>query len=100
MALLERCTSCFRDVAHYKNDPRYLKVWFNMPTLPILRKIFLFTWPKKEIGTELALYYEEFAKYLELNEKFQDATQIYEMGVEYKARPLVRLERSFMQFNE
>lgn len=36
---------------------------------------------QKEIGTELALYYEEFAKYLELNEKFQDATQIYEMGL-------------------
>ncbi|CAG90982.2 DEHA2G21384p [Debaryomyces hansenii CBS767] len=100
LALLERCTSCFRDVAHYKNDPRYLKVWLEYTNYSDSPKDIFVYLAKKEIGTELALYYEEFAKYLELNEKFQDATQIYEMGVEYKARPLVRLERSFMQFNE
>lgn len=100
LTLLERCTSCFRDVTYYKNDPRYLKVWLEYTNYSDSPKDIFVYLAKKEIGTELALYYEEFAKYLELNEKFQDATQIYEMGVEYRARPLVRLERSFMQFKE
>lgn len=100
LVLLERCTSCFRDVIHYKNDPRYLKVWLeytNYSDAP--RDIYVYL-AKKEIGTELALYYEEFAKYLEMNENFNHARQIYEMGIEKKARPFLRLEKSFRHFDE
>lgn len=100
VALLERCTSCFRDVAHYKNDPRYLKVWLEYTNYSDTPKDIFVYLAKKEIGTELALYYEEFAKYLELNEKFEDAKEIYAMGIEVKARPLVRLEKSFKLYKE
>lgn len=100
LALLERCTSSFRDVIYYKNDPRYLKVWLeytNYSDSP--RDIFVYL-AKKEIGTELALYYEEFAKYLELSGNSEDAAQIYDMGIENKARPLARLEKSFSKFKD
>ncbi|KAK6454966.1 Mad3/BUB1 homology region 1-domain-containing protein [Scheffersomyces xylosifermentans] len=98
--LLERCTSSFRDVAHYKNDPRYLKVWLeytNYSDSP--RDIFVYL-AKKEIGNQLALYYEEFANYLEVNGKYNDASEIYGLGIASQARPLVRLERSYNNFKQ
>lgn len=100
LTLLERCTSFFRDVPHYKNDPRYLKVWLeytNYSDSP--RDIFVYL-AKKEIANQLSLYYEEFAIYLEINDKFNDARQIYELGIQSNARPLARLERSFKSFNQ
>lgn len=100
LSLLERCTSCFRDILYYKNDPRYLKVWMeyaNYSDAP--REIFIYL-SKKEIGNQLALYYEEFARFLEVTGKLNDARLIYEMGVEVNARPLTRLMRSFHQFEE
>ena len=100
LALLERCTSSFRDVIYYKNDPRYLKVWLEYTNYSDSPKDIFVYLAKKEIGTELALYYEEFARYLELSGNSEDATQIYDMGIENKARPLARLEKSFMKFRD
>ncbi|KAK6463094.1 Mad3/BUB1 homology region 1-domain-containing protein [Scheffersomyces coipomensis] len=100
LTLLERCTSCFRDASHYKNDPRYLKVWLeytNYSDSP--RDIFVYL-AKKEIGNQLALYYEEFAEYLEINGKITDADEIYQLGINSKARPLQRLERSYQYFKK
>ncbi|ODV67920.1 hypothetical protein HYPBUDRAFT_200247 [Hyphopichia burtonii NRRL Y-1933] len=100
LALLERCTSCFRDVLYYKNDPRYLKVWLeysNYSDSP--REIFVYL-AKKEIGNQLALYYEEFAQYLESSGKINDARQVYEIGIELNARPFLRLEKSYKKFEE
>ncbi|CUM62820.1 uncharacterized protein PRCAT00000378001 [Priceomyces carsonii] len=100
LTILERCTSCFRDVSYYKNDPRYLKVWLeytNYSDAP--RDIFVYL-AKKQIGNELALYYEEFSRYLELSGKMEDAKQIYELGIQSEARPLLRLERNYRNFLE
>lgn len=96
--LLERCTSHFKDYDHYKNDSRYLKIWLeyaNYSDSPI--EVFVYL-AKKEIGRELALYYEEFGKLLELNHKITDAKEIYEYGIEHNARPINRLIRSFKDF--
>ncbi|CAI5759346.1 unnamed protein product [Candida verbasci] len=98
--LLERCTSSFRDIYHYKNDPRYLKIWLeytNYSDCP--RDIFVYL-ARKEIGNQLALYYEEFANYLELNGKISDAEQIYELGIQSQAFPLNRLQRSYSNFKQ
>lgn len=100
VSLLERCTSCFRDTEYYKNDPRYLKVWLeyiNYSDSP--REIFIYL-SKKEIGNKLALFYEEFAKYLEITGKLNDAKQVYELGIELNARPLLRLRKTFENFLE
>ncbi|OBA19313.1 hypothetical protein METBIDRAFT_221572 [Metschnikowia bicuspidata var. bicuspidata NRRL YB-4993] len=96
--LLERCTSCFRDTAHYKNDPRYLKIWLeyaeysNSP-----RDIFVYL-AKKSIGQELALYYEQFASFLESKGLTTDAREVFEIGIEKNAWPVKRLQRSFDHF--
>ncbi|KGU30089.1 checkpoint serine/threonine-protein kinase [Candida albicans P57055] len=98
--LLEKCTSKFRDVSHYKNDPRYLKIWLeytNYSDSP--RDIYVYL-AKKEIGNQLALYYEEFARYLEVQKKYTDANQIYELGIQSNAFPLKRLQKSYENFKE
>lgn len=68
-SLLERCASKFRDVPHYKNDSRYLKVWLEYieyHDTPRDAYIYLAT---KGIGTKLARFYEEFAHHLELKDR-------------------------------
>lgn len=98
LALLERCTLCFRDTPYYKDDPRYLKVWLEYAGyLDLPRDIFVYL-AKKEIGRALALYYEEFARYLEAHGAAADARQVYEVGLERGARPAPRLRRSFAHF--
>ncbi|CAK7900667.1 checkpoint serine/threonine-protein kinase Bub1p [[Candida] anglica] len=100
LSLLERCTSQFRDVLHYKNDPRYLKLWLQYKDYSDSpRDIFVYL-AKKDIGTSLALYYEEFANYLEIQGNIRDAEEIYTMGIQAEARPLKRLERSYVHFKD
>ncbi|CAH2355243.1 checkpoint serine/threonine-protein kinase Bub1p [[Candida] railenensis] len=100
LSLLERCTSEFRDTAHYKNDPRYLKLWLEYKDYSDSpRDIFIYL-AKKEIGRLLALYYEQFAEYLEANGDWEDAKEIYEVGIGLEARPIKRLQRSFKNFSE
>ena len=99
-SLLERCASKFRDVPHYKNDSRYLKVWLEYieyHDTPRDAYIYLAT---KGIGTKLARFYEEFAHHLELKNKYADANCVYEIGIQNSAFPLGRLERSFQNFRE
>lgn len=97
--ILERCTLCFRDTAHYKNDARYLKVWLSYAGFSDLPKDIFVYLAKKNIGLQLALYYEEFAKYLEYRSQIAEAKEVYEVGIECEARPLPRLLRSFQHFN-
>lgn len=98
--LLERCASRFRDISLYKNDPRYLKVWLeyiDYHDTPRDAYIYLAT---KKIGVQLALFYEEFARHLELKDKFADAHGVYEIGIQFRAFPIRRLEKSFQKFRE
>ncbi|KAF3987455.1 hypothetical protein FT663_04449 [Candidozyma haemuli var. vulneris] len=98
LGLLERCTSCFRDTEFYKNDPRYLRVWLEYSQYSDSpRDIFVYL-AKKGIGCELALYYEEFAKYLETKGAYGDASEVYNIGIEREARPLTRLQRNYGYF--
>lgn len=98
LALLERCTSCFRDTPYYKNDPRYLKVWLEYAAYSDLpRDVFVYL-AKKDIALQLALYYEEFAKFLEARGLIADAREVYEIGLERGARPAARLARTFHHF--
>lgn len=100
LSLLERCTSSLRDIGHYKNDPRYLLVWMEyIKYLDSPRDIYVYL-GKKKIGNQLALYYEEFARYLEINGRLDDAEQVYSHGIESQARPFARLKASYARFIE
>lgn len=98
LRLLEKCTSSFRDVNHYKNDPRYLKIWLEyVKFADSKRDIFVYL-AKKEIGSQLALFYEEFARHLIEIDKWNDAQEILEMGMKAKALPFTRLSKSYLRF--
>ena len=97
--LLERATKAFQSSQHYKNDPRYLKLWLHYIRLfsDAPREVFVFL-ARLGIGEGLALYYEEFAAWLENNGRWNQAEEIYRMGLEKEARPVERLLRKFGEF--
>lgn len=96
--VMERCTSQFRDVSYYKNDPRYLKVWLSYAKYSENpRDIFIYL-ARKEIGKQLATYYEEYANYLETNERNMQADKVYREGIKQLARPFKRLQKRFEEF--
>jgi len=98
-ALLYRATHNFEDSLHYKNDPRYMKLWVQWigQYSDAPREVFAFL-ARKGIGNQLALYYEEFAAFLEVNGRMTQAEEIYELGLQNNARPIERLKRKYNEF--
>lgn len=65
MKTVEQCVRRFKNDVRYRNDPRFLKLWLlvaHQAREPL--DVFKYLSVNK-IGSELALYYEEYAKYLE-----------------------------------
>lgn len=99
LPLLERATKTFQSSPHYKNDPRYLKIWLHYIRLfsDAPREVFVFL-SRNSIGDGLALYYEEFAAWLENAGRWSQAEEVYKMGMEKEARPVERLIRKSGEF--
>jgi checkpoint serine/threonine-protein kinase len=99
LPLLERATKAFQASTIYRNDPRYLKLWLHYIRLfsDAPREIFAFL-SRQKIGEGLALYYEEFAAWLENAGRWNQAEEVYKMGIEKEARPAERLMRKFGDF--
>ena len=97
--LLERATKAFQCATHYKNDPRYLKLWLNYIRLfsDAPRETFAYL-ARHNIGEGLALFYEEFAAWLEGAGRWTQADEIYKLGIEREAWPVERLIRKFGEF--
>ncbi|KAF3905967.1 hypothetical protein ABW21_db0202731 [Orbilia brochopaga] len=96
---LYRATHKFEDSPEHKNDPRYLKLWMTwiQQFSDAPRESFAFL-ARKGIGASLALYYEEFAAYLESQNRCTQAEEIYEMGIQRNARPVDRFRRKYEEF--
>ncbi|KAK0913767.1 protein kinase [Friedmanniomyces endolithicus] len=99
LPLLERATKSLQSSSHYKNDPRYLKLWLHYIRLfsDAPRETFVYL-ARHGIGEGLALYYEEFAAWSENAGRWQQAEEVYKMGLEKEARPSERLLRKFGEF--
>jgi len=99
--LLERATKAFIGSAQYKNDPRYLKLWVHyihfFSDSP--RETFVFL-SRHSIGESLALFYEEYAAWLESAGRWNQAEEVYKLGIEREARPVQRLIRKFGEFEK
>ncbi|KAF5020692.1 hypothetical protein F66182_7254 [Fusarium sp. NRRL 66182] len=99
--LLERATKAFIGSAQYKNDPRYLKLWVHyihfFSEAP--RETYMFL-SRHGIGESLALFYEEYAAWLEGAGRWAQAEEVYKLGIERDARPVQRLTRKFKEFEE
>ncbi|KAF1356543.1 hypothetical protein BDV97DRAFT_287621 [Delphinella strobiligena] len=99
LPLLERATKAFLSSANYKNDPRYLKLWLHYIRFfsDAPRETFLFL-SRNGVGESLALYYEEYAAWLENAGRWTQAEEVYEAGIEKEAHPASRLIRKFGDF--
>lgn len=99
LPLLERATKSFLSSHHYKNDPRYLRLWLHFTRFfsDAPRETFAFL-VRNGVGESLALYYEEFAAWFEKNGRWSQAEEVYKMGMEREARPMERLVRKFGDF--
>lgn len=99
--VLERATKTFLGAPQYKNDPRYLKMWLHyihfFADSP--REIYVFL-SRHAVGEKLALYYEEYAAWLETAGRWSQADEVYRMGIERDARPVQRLARKHREFEE
>lgn len=99
--LLERATKTFITSAQYKNDPRYLRLWVHyihfFSDSP--RETYMFL-ARHGIGEGLALFYEEYAAWLEGSGKWAQAEEVYKLGIERESRPVQRLLRKFKEFEE
>ena len=97
LTLLERCLSHLKDLERYRNDVRFLKIWFwyielfTRNSFMESRDIFMYML-RNGIGSELASFYEEFTNLLIQKEKFQYAVKILQLGIKNKARPNKVLE--------
>ncbi|KAH7349130.1 Mad3/BUB1 homology region 1-domain-containing protein [Pyrenochaeta sp. MPI-SDFR-AT-0127] len=97
--LLERATKAFQSSSQYKNDVRYLKLWLHYIRFfsDTPRETFAYL-ARHNIGDGLALYYEEFAAWLESAGRFTQAEEVYNLGIEREARPAERLVRKYGEF--
>ncbi|KAG0643780.1 Mad3/BUB1 homology region 1-domain-containing protein [Tuber brumale] len=99
LQLLERATQTFIHEQHYKNDPRYLRLWIqyiqSFSDAP--REAFAYL-ARHDIGQRLALFYEEYAALLEKMGRKRQAGEIYQTGMENNARPTDRLLRKFEEY--
>ncbi|PYH90402.1 hypothetical protein BO71DRAFT_487137 [Aspergillus ellipticus CBS 707.79] len=99
LPLLERAVRSFLSSVHYKNDPRYLRLWLHYIRLfsDSPRETFAFL-ARHRIGEGLALYYEEFSAWLETAGRWTQADEVYRLGIDKEARPAERLARKYSEF--
>jgi checkpoint serine/threonine-protein kinase len=99
LPLVERATKAFLTSTHYKNDPRYLKLWLLYIRLfsDSPRETYAFL-AKHNVGESLALFYEEFGAWLENAGRWVQAEEVYLKGIDCEARPQERLIRKFGEF--
>ncbi|TVY32212.1 Checkpoint serine/threonine-protein kinase [Lachnellula occidentalis] len=101
LPLLERATKTFLTSPQYKNDPRYLKLWISYIRFfsDTPRETFAFL-ARHNIGEGLALFYEEFAAWLEGAGRWTQAEEVYKLGVDREALPTPRLLRKYNEFQQ
>ncbi|KAK2609025.1 protein kinase [Conoideocrella luteorostrata] len=99
--ILERATKSFITTAQYKNDPRYLKLWVHyihfFSDSP--REAYMFL-SRHGIGEGLAMFYEEYAAWLEGAGRWAQAKEVYKLGIDRESRPVQRLLRKSKEFEE
>ena len=101
LPLLERATKSFLTTTHYKNDARYLKIWLLYIRLfsDAPRETYAFL-ARHGVGENLALFYEEYAAWLEQAGRWTQAEEVYGVGVDKEARPTERLLRKYAEFQQ
>ncbi|KAJ3115884.1 hypothetical protein HDU96_010908 [Phlyctochytrium bullatum] len=97
--LLERAARGFRKDPRYKNDLRYVRIWLEVAAKNNIPDDVFKYLLNNLIGETCAVFYEEYAAYLETVEK-QEADDIFQLGINRKALPLERLQRKHEAFRQ
>ncbi|XP_010467786.1 PREDICTED: LOW QUALITY PROTEIN: mitotic checkpoint serine/threonine-protein kinase BUB1 [Camelina sativa] len=96
--LLHDCISTVKQDARYRNDLRFLKIWFLYlegceDFESVYREV-----EEKEICTGHALLYEWYAIFLEVKGLWRRANSVYQTGLSRKAEPFDRLKEAHSLF--
>ncbi|KAI3641827.1 hypothetical protein MIR68_000096 [Amoeboaphelidium protococcarum] len=96
VALLELTTKVFKADSRYKQNLNYLKVWIKFShQVDSPADVFAYL-EGKGIGSELALFYEEYARVCVKSLHRRDkAIQVLKRGVQKNAQPIDRLRASY-----
>ncbi|KIY47864.1 hypothetical protein FISHEDRAFT_44434, partial [Fistulina hepatica ATCC 64428] len=100
--LLEEATRVLKDDKGgvWKQEMKYLRLWLlyaGFVERPTTIYNFLFA---NEIGTSLALLYEDYAAYLERNGRRQDTDATYMLGIARNASPIAHLKGRYSEFQK
>jgi checkpoint serine/threonine-protein kinase len=96
--VLERTTHDFKDDPYYKNEVRYFKVWLEYITYSDHPGDVFNYLLKKNIGCDLSLFYENYSLFYELNDQWDNANSILQLGISKHARPYKRLLDTYEKF--
>ncbi|KAI1316801.1 hypothetical protein EDD11_009467 [Mortierella claussenii] len=98
VSLLEQAIELFKDEERYRNDPRFVKLFIlYSENIEFPMDVFNFM-DTNRIGSEISMYYEEHADYLESQEEYDKAKEVFLLGIHRRARPFGRLKRLFEEF--
>ncbi|KAJ3414968.1 hypothetical protein HDV05_005799 [Chytridiales sp. JEL 0842] len=97
-AALERAVRTFRKDPRYKEDPRYIRMWLQVASrAKVPDDVFKYL-SVNNIGQGSALYYEDYAAYMETRNRYKEADDIYKLGISRNVVPLSRLTRRYEAF--
>ncbi|KAJ3218798.1 hypothetical protein HDU67_004046 [Dinochytrium kinnereticum] len=96
--ILEKAARGFRKDPRYKNDLRYVRIWLDVAAKNNAPDEVFKYLALNEIGQMAAVFYEEQAAFMETSKRFQDADDVYRLGINRKVLPLERLQRKHEAF--
>ena len=99
LGVFQRCTKEFLNVAQYKNDPRYCRIWIQYADLcQDPSDVFAFM-KANGIAVGLALFWTSWSFVLDLRSKnYSRAWDVLEEGIRVKAGPIEKLRAALKTF--
>ncbi|VVA28476.1 PREDICTED: mitotic [Prunus dulcis] len=98
--LLSGCIAEFKDNDQYRDDIRFLKIWFfYMDFSEDFESVFQKMWESK-ICVGNSLLYVWYASFLESKGKLYDASMVYQMGISRNAKPVEWVKKAHALFLE
>ncbi|XP_062020062.1 mitotic checkpoint serine/threonine-protein kinase BUB1 [Rosa rugosa] len=98
--LLSDCIAAFKDNVQYRDDARFLKIWFlYMGFIEDFEGLFMEMLDRK-ICIGQSLLYVWYASFLESKGKLYDAHMVYQMGISRNAKPAEWVKKAHGLFLE
>ncbi|XP_062217285.1 mitotic spindle checkpoint protein BUBR1-like isoform X2 [Phragmites australis] len=98
VVMYEQCVRAFWHDERYKDDLRYLKVWLEYAGNCADTEVIFRFLEANQIGQGHAIYYMSYAALMESKNKLRKANEIFNIGIERKAKPVEKLEAVYRTF--